>query len=94
MVTPTYIATEQEGGTSTINLRQIKPVTPGERQTLLHRRNEEFSTKQRKEKSVMNSDHTGIEPLKHPEVMINGNTLNFIQYRHIQINNMQYIKLT
>jgi hypothetical protein len=57
-------------------------VTPGERQKLLHRRNEEFSTKKRKTSSVsseedtsmMNSDTDGIEPLKQPEVMINGNS--------------------
>jgi hypothetical protein len=55
---------------------------PGERQALLHRRNEEFSTKKRKTSSVssqedtpmMNSENDDIEPLKHPEVMINGNS--------------------
>ena len=60
-------------------------MTPGERQTLLHRRNEEFSTKKRKtgsessqeDISVINSDTEVTEPLKHPEVMINGNS-NFL----------------
>jgi hypothetical protein len=52
--------------------RQRKPVTPGERQTLLHRRNEEFSTKQRK--SFLVSSQEVIEPQKHPQVLINGNT--------------------
>ncbi|KAM0836203.1 hypothetical protein ACQ4PT_062473 [Festuca glaucescens] len=80
MVNPAYIEAEQEGRTSTLNVREKKPVTPGERQKLLHRRNEEFSTKKRKTSSVssqedtsmMNSDTDGIEPLKQPEVMING----------------------
>jgi hypothetical protein len=52
--------------------RQRKPVTPGERQTLLHRRNEEFSTKQRK--SFLVSSQEVIEPQNHPQVLINGNT--------------------
>jgi hypothetical protein len=82
MVNPAYIETEQEVSKSTVNVRQRKSVTAGERQTLLQRRNEEFSTKQRKSGSVssqedtsmMNSDNNGKEPLKQPEVMINGNT--------------------
>ena len=86
VMNPAYIASEQEGGTSTLNVRQRKHVTKGERQKFLHRQNEEFSVKQRKPRSVssqegaavMNSDSPGIEPLKHPKVMINGNILNFI----------------
>jgi hypothetical protein len=82
MVNPAYIATEQEVGTSTLNMRQRKPVTPGERQTLLHRRNEEFSVKKRKivsissqeDTSVVNSGKDIIEPLKQPQVLIDGNT--------------------
>jgi hypothetical protein len=92
IVNPACIATEQEGGTSTIHVSQRKHVTPGERQTLLNRRNEEFSAKQRKPASVspqedtavMNSNNTGIEMSKIPEILINGNTLNFIKYQHIQ----------
>jgi hypothetical protein len=88
MENQTYIATEQETGTTTLNLRQRKPVTQGERQTLLHRRNEEFSKRQRKtisvssqqDTSVMNSDSNHTEPPKQPRVMINGKNLNFIQY--------------
>jgi hypothetical protein len=91
MVNPTYIATEQEVGTSTLSVRQRKPVTPGERQTLLHRRNEEFSTKQRKtgsassqeDTSVIKSDNDGIEPPKQPEVMINGNSEILCGYYNI-----------
>jgi hypothetical protein len=64
--------TEEEVVTSALNTGQRKPVTPGERQTLLHRRNEEFSTKQRKGASV--SSQEVIEPQKHPQVLINGNT--------------------
>jgi hypothetical protein len=82
MVNPAYIATEQEVGTSTLNMRQRKPVTPGEIQTLLHRRNEEFSVKKRKivsissqeDTSVVNSGKDIIEPLKQPQVLIDGNT--------------------
>jgi hypothetical protein len=69
MVNPAYITTDQEAGTSAINARQRRPVTPGERQKLLHCRNEEFSAKQRKagsvssqETSVMNSDNDGKGP--------------------------------
>jgi hypothetical protein len=88
MVNPACIATEQEGGTSTIHVSQRKHVTPGERQTLLNHRNEEFSAKQRKtdpvssqvDTAVISSDNASIEPSQHPEVMINGNILNFIQY--------------
>jgi hypothetical protein len=82
MVNPAYIATEQEVTKSTLNVRQRNSVTVGERQTLLQHRNKEFSAKQRKSGSVssqedtstMNSDNNGKEPLKQPEVMINGNT--------------------
>lgn len=56
---------------STTKAGQRKPVTPGERQTFLHRRNEEFSTKQRKTVSVSSQV---IEPKKHPQLLINGNT--------------------
>ncbi|KAM0887959.1 hypothetical protein ACQ4PT_028638 [Festuca glaucescens] len=80
MVNPAYVAPQQEAGVSTLNVRQRKHVTQGERQTLLHRRNEQFSAKQRKtgsessqeDTSMMNSDNDRIEPLKQPEVMING----------------------
>jgi hypothetical protein len=82
MMNPAYKATEQEVGTSTVTVRQRKPVSRGERQSLLHRRNEEFLVKQRKTRSVssegdtciMNSENDGMEPLKQPEVMINGNS--------------------
>jgi hypothetical protein len=82
MVNPAYTATTQGAGTSTFSVRQRKPVTAGERQTLQQRRNKEFLAKQRKsgsvssqeDTSVMNSDNNGKEPLKQPEVMINGNS--------------------
>jgi hypothetical protein len=88
MVNPACIATQKEGGTSTLNVRQRNHVTPGERQTLVNRRNEEFSAKQRKtdpvssqeDTAVISSDNASIEPSQHPEVMINGNILNFIQF--------------
>jgi hypothetical protein len=46
MVNPAYIATEEEVGTCTLNVRGRKPISTGETKTLLHRRNEEFWTKQ------------------------------------------------
>jgi hypothetical protein len=91
MVNPAYIPTEEEVRASTLNVLQRKSVTPGERQTLLHRRNEVFSAKKRKtvslssqeDASVMNSYNDGTEPPNQPQVKINGNTLNLIQYRDI-----------
>ena len=99
MENPAYITTEEEIGTSNLNARQRKPVTPGERQTLLQRRNEEFSEKRRKtvsklsekDTSEMNNDNNDIEPIKHPQVMIKGNMIYFILYRHIK---KQYILYT
>jgi hypothetical protein len=44
IVNPTYITTE-EVGASTLNERQRKSVSLGERQTFIHCRNKEFSTK-------------------------------------------------
>ncbi|KAM0848546.1 hypothetical protein ACQ4PT_054297 [Festuca glaucescens] len=79
MVNPAYIPTEEEVRASTLNVLQRKSVTPGERQTLLHRRNEVFSAKKRKtvsvssqeDASVMNSYNDGTEPPNQPQVMIN-----------------------
>lgn len=70
-----YIETAHEGGTSILNVKERKHVTPGERQAFLHRRNEEFSTKQRKTVSESSEEDNGnndIEPLKQPQVLING----------------------
>jgi hypothetical protein len=53
MVNLTYIATEQEVDTSTLNVRQRKPIQVRETQTMLHRQNEEFLAKQRKNVSKM-----------------------------------------
>jgi hypothetical protein len=77
IVNPAYITTE-EVGTSALNDRQRKPVTPGERQTFLHRRNEEFSTKQRKTISLSSQENTSVMNKgnygrKTPQVQINGN---------------------
>lgn len=91
MENPAYIATEEEVGPSTLNVRQRKPVTPGERQTLLQRRNGEFSKKKRKTVSVSSEEDTSVmnnnndtQPIKPPQVMIRGNTLYFIQYLYIK----------
>jgi hypothetical protein len=53
MVNLTYIATEQEVDTSTLNVRQRKPVQMRETQTMLNRQNGEFLAKQRKNVSKM-----------------------------------------
>jgi hypothetical protein len=90
MVNPAYIATDKEDGTSTFNARQRRPVTPGERQTLLHRRNEEFSVRQRKIKSVSSQEDTFT---KQPEVLINGNNLKVTIPRYSK-NSIQYVQLT
>jgi hypothetical protein len=42
MVNSAYITTKQEVDTSSLNVRQRKPIPTEETQTLLHRRNEEF----------------------------------------------------
>jgi hypothetical protein len=59
IVNPTYITTE-EVGASTLNERQRNPVSPGERQTFLHRRNKEFSTKERKTTSLSSQENTSV----------------------------------
>jgi single-stranded DNA-specific DHH superfamily exonuclease len=79
IVNPTYIPTE-EVGASNLNERQRKPVSPGERHTFLHRRNEEFSTKQRTTTSLSSQENTcvmndGNYRRKQPQVLINGNTI-------------------
>jgi hypothetical protein len=53
MVNLTYIATEQEVDTSTLNVRQRKHVQMRETQAMLHCQNEEFFAKQRKNVSKM-----------------------------------------
>jgi hypothetical protein len=79
IVNPTYITTE-EVGASTLNGRQRKPVSLGERQTFLHHRNEEFSTKQRKTTPLSSQENTSVMNngnyrRKQPQVLINGNTI-------------------
>ena len=83
MENPAYIATEQEANTSIFPVKHKKHVKPGERQALLHRRNEEFMTRRPKtaslDASMTETGNDDTEPLQQPEVMIYGNTLNFIQ---------------
>ena len=86
------IATAEEVGTSTLDVRQTKHVTPGERQTLLHRRNEEFSKKQRKTNSVSSQDTS--PSVKHPQVLINGNTKILNNTQTFQKLYKVYIQLT
>ncbi|KAF7036489.1 hypothetical protein CFC21_047143 [Triticum aestivum] len=90
MENPAYVATQKEVSTSKFSEKHVKRVTPGERQTLLRRCNKEFSTRRMKtvsvsskeEASMTETGNDGTEPLQQPEVMIYGNTLNFIQYLH------------
>ena len=88
MENPAYIATEQEGSTSNFPVKHKKHVTPEERQALLHRRNKEFTTRRPKtaseDASMTETGNDDTEPLQQPEVMIYGNTLNFIQQTVIQ----------
>ncbi|XBI67615.1 hypothetical protein VPH35_046933 [Triticum aestivum] len=83
MENPAYIATEQEANTSIFPVKHKKHVKPGERQALLHRRNEEFTTRRSKtaseDASMTETGNDDTEPLQQPEVVIYGNTLNFIQ---------------
>jgi hypothetical protein len=77
IVNPASI-TPEEVDTSALNDRQRKPVTLGERQTFVHRRNEEFSTKQRKTISLSSQENTSVKNngnyvRKTPQVQINGN---------------------
>jgi len=73
---------DMEVRTSTFDLNQRKHVTPGERQTLLHRRNEEFTRKigndviSSKEGTfkMRNRDDDGEHPHLQ-EAIINGNSI-------------------
>ncbi|PNT75908.1 hypothetical protein BRADI_1g41651v3, partial [Brachypodium distachyon] len=58
MENPAYITAEQEVNISPLKVRRRKTVTPGERQTLVHRRNKEFSTRQRKTVQVSVQEDT------------------------------------
>ncbi|VAI15321.1 unnamed protein product [Triticum turgidum subsp. durum] len=87
MENPAYIATEQEVSTSPCTVKHGKHVTAGERQTLLHRHNEEFAARQMKssqeDRSMSENDNDDNEPPEQPEVTINGKNLKFIQYSRI-----------
>ncbi|XP_037471587.1 uncharacterized protein LOC119345818 [Triticum dicoccoides] len=78
MQNPAYSSTEQEVSISTPSVNHRKHVTPGERQTLLHRRNKQFTTRRRKNVSVSSEEDASMtetgnndtEPLHQPQVMI------------------------
>ncbi|XBH53880.1 hypothetical protein VPH35_076291 [Triticum aestivum] len=94
---PAYIATEKEVGTSTFPDYR-KHVTPGERQTLLHRRNKEFTTRQRhvsskQDVSMTETGDANTEPLQQPEEMIYGNT-KFYTILAFKINIRMFVQLT
>ena len=83
MVNPAYIATEEKVCASTLNVRKRAPVTPGERQALLHRQNEQRKTasiSSQEEISIVNTDNNDIEPTKQPQVMIKGKHIFFTKY--------------
>ncbi|KAM3210840.1 hypothetical protein ACQJBY_064632 [Aegilops geniculata] len=75
MENPAYIATEQEVSTSAFTVKHGKHVTAGERQTLLHRHNEEFAARRMKssqeDRSMSENDNDDKELPEQPEVMIN-----------------------
>ena len=83
MANPEYVVTEQEESTATFTIKHRDHVAAGERQALLHRRNEEFTTRRSntasEDASMTETGNDDTEPLQQPEVMIYGNTLNFIQ---------------
>ena len=69
MENPEYVATEQEVSTFAVKHRDNVPA--GKRQTLLHRRNKEFTTRQRhvSSKQDVSMKETGdddTEPLQQP----------------------------
>jgi hypothetical protein len=66
MENPAYIETELEVRASTFNVEHREHVTPGERQTMLQRRNEEFTARKMKNVSV-------TSPQEDTSMMINGN---------------------
>jgi hypothetical protein len=86
---PAYIEPELEVRTSTFDLKQRKHVTPGERQTLLQRRNEEFTRKignivvsSKEETSKMKNGDNDEENPQLPEAIINGNTIIYTVLLH------------
>ena len=88
MQNPAYSSTEQEVSISTPSVNHRKHVTRGERQTLLHRRNKQFTTRRRKNVTVSSKEDASMteignndtEPLHQPQVTIYGKNLNLIQY--------------
>uniref|UniRef100_A0A453K3M8 Uncharacterized protein n=1 Tax=Aegilops tauschii subsp. strangulata TaxID=200361 RepID=A0A453K3M8_AEGTS len=88
MQNPAYSSTEQEVSISTPSVNHRKHVTPGERQTLLHHRNKQFTTRRRKNVSVSSEEDASMtetgnnftEPLHQPQVMIYGKNINLTQY--------------
>ena len=94
MENPAYIATEQEVSTSNFPVKHKKHVTPGERQALLHRRNEEFTRRRKQAISVSSKEDESMtetcnentQPLEQPQVMTYGNNLDFILAFQVNIN--------
>ena len=56
MENPEYLATEQEESTSTFTVKHRDHVAAGERQALLHRRNEEFTRRRKQAISVSSKE--------------------------------------
>uniref|UniRef100_A0A8R7TGL5 Uncharacterized protein n=1 Tax=Triticum urartu TaxID=4572 RepID=A0A8R7TGL5_TRIUA len=77
MKNPEYVATEQEESTSTFTVKHRDHVAAGERQALLHRRNEEFTRRHKQAISVSSKEDESMteicnentQPLEQPQVM-------------------------
>ncbi|KAM3225720.1 hypothetical protein ACQJBY_058440 [Aegilops geniculata] len=77
MENPEYVATEQEESTSTFTVKHRDHVAAGERQALLHRRNEEFTRRRKQAISVSSKEDESMtetcnentQPLEQPQVM-------------------------
>ena len=94
MENPEYVVTEQEESTSTFTVKHRDHVAAGERQALLHRRNEEFTRRRKQAISVSSKEDESMtetcnentQPLEQPQVMTYGNNLDFILAFQVNIN--------
>jgi hypothetical protein len=94
MENPEYVATKQEVSTSKITVKHRDHVAAGERQTLLHRRNEEFTRRRKQTISVSSKEDASMteacdennQTLEQPQVMTYGNNLDFILAFQVNIN--------
>jgi hypothetical protein len=94
MENPEYVATEEEVSTSTFTVKHRDHVAAGERQTLLHRRNEEFTRRRKQTVPVSSKEDASMtetcdknnQTLEQPQVMTYGNNLDFILAFQVNVN--------